>query len=149
MRLRRRKGRHPEDPTARARSEARAAARSKRAAARARARAERREELGLRVRGLGLETRRRLRPAGRAFGPLGSWLRARIGGIAPHLSRFLLLLISVPAALIALLLRLGQSGLGSLRERLVTAAAVTATVLSTRVRPRRMRPVVAAREARP
>jgi hypothetical protein len=140
MRLRRRKGRHPEDPTARVRSEARAAARSKRAAARTRARAERREELGLRVRGLGLETRRRLRPAGRAFGPPGgpySDAKAElIDGFWAQLSASVVLVFTGP--LLGSYVR-GASGFGGEPD----------PARRRRRRSRRMRPVVAAREARP
>jgi hypothetical protein len=132
------------------RSEARAAAKARRAEAqraRARAWAARREELGLRGRGAALEARRRLRPAGRAFGPLGSLLRDRIGRIAPYISKGLLVLVSVPAALIALLLGLAQATLRWLRERLATAAAVTSSLLTAHVKPAGTVAVVAAAAA--
>lgn len=124
-----------DDPTARVRSEARAVAKRERAELkRARAKA-RREELGLRARGGALEARRRLRPLGRAFAPLGSLVRGWMGRIAPYFSRTLMLMVSLPAALISLLLRFAQAVLGWIRARTVPAVRATARFLSIHVRP--------------
>ncbi|MGH2982882.1 MAG: hypothetical protein ACRDK5_01290, partial [Solirubrobacterales bacterium] len=117
---------------------ARAAARRERAErqrARAQAWSTRRAELGLRARGVALEARRRLRPLGRAFAPLGSLLRGWMGRIAPYFSRTLMLMVSLPAALIALLLRFAQVVLGWIRARTVPAACATGRFLSIHVRP--------------
>jgi hypothetical protein len=132
---RRRSEERLDDATARVRSEARAAAKRERAELqRARAQA-RRDELGLRARGAALEVRRRLRPLGRAFGPFGSLLRGWMGRIAPYFSKALMLMVSLPAALIALLLRLSETLLGSIGARAVPAARATARFLSIHVRP--------------
>jgi hypothetical protein len=96
----------------------------------------RREEIRLRLRGTALETRRRLRPLGRALSPLAILVRGFAGRIAPYVSRGLLLLVTIPAALVALVLAIAQKVLGWLGERIVTAAAVIAAVASTRVTPR-------------
>lgn len=99
-----------EELTERTRLEARAIERRRRREARrtlraqARAQAEGFDELGVRLRGSALETRRRLRPV---FGPLG----ALFGRIAPYVSRALLLIVKLFAALIALILELAQVAL--------------------------------------
>jgi hypothetical protein len=120
-----------DDRSARIRSEARAAAKRERAELKR----ARREELGLRARGAGLEARRRLRPLGRAFGPLGTLLRGWMGRIAPYVSRTLMLMVSIPAALIALLLSFAQAVLGWLRDRTLPTALGAADFLSAHVRP--------------
>jgi hypothetical protein len=95
----------------------------------------RREELGLRARGAGLEARRRMRPLGRAFGPLGTLLHRWMGRIAPYASRTLMLMVSVPAALISLLLRFTQALLGWIGARTGPAARAAGRFLSMHVRP--------------
>jgi hypothetical protein len=120
-----------DDPSARIRSEARAAAKRERAELKR----ARREELGLRVRGAGFEARRKLRPVGRAFGPLGTLLRGWMGRIAPFVSRTLMLMVSVPAALIALLLSFTQGILGWIGTWTLPIAEAIGRFLSIHVRP--------------
>jgi hypothetical protein len=120
-----------DDPSARVRSEARAAAKRERAELKR----ARRGELGLRARGAGLEARRRLRPLGRAFGPLGTMLRRWMGRIAPYVSRALMLLVSVPAALIAVLLAFTQAVLVWIDARTAPATRAAGRFLSIHVRP--------------
>jgi hypothetical protein len=120
-----------DDPTARVRSEARAAAKRERAELRR----ARRADLGLRARGGALEARRRVRPFGRAFAPLGALLRGWAGRVAPFFSRGLMLIFTVPAALIALLLSGATAALGWLRDRTVPTALGVADFLSIHIRP--------------
>jgi hypothetical protein len=127
--------RHPsdrsDDPAARVRREARATARRERAElkrARAQAATARRQEIGLRVRGAGLETRRQLRP-------LGILVRGWMGRIAPYVSRALMLMVSVPAALIALLLRFAQAVLRWFGAWTLPIAEAVGRFLSIHLRP--------------
>jgi hypothetical protein len=83
--------------------EARAIERRRRREARRRLRSEAEafDELGMRLRGGAMETRRRLRPL---FAPIG----ALFGRIAPYITRTLLLVVQLIAALIALILEVAQ-----------------------------------------
>ena len=124
-----------DEATARARKEGYAAAKRERAE-RQRARAKARgEELRLRARGASFEARRRLRPLGGALAPLGSLLAGWAARIAPYFSRTLMLMVSLPAALISLVLRFAQAVLGSIRARTVPAMRGTVRFLSINVRP--------------
>jgi hypothetical protein len=127
-----------DDATARVRREARAAAKRERQAlqrARAEAWAARRRELGLRLRGTGLEAGRRLRPLGHALAPLGSLLHGWARRIAPFASRALMLLVSIPAALIALLLSAAQTVLAWVGIWTLPIARAVGRFLSIHVRP--------------
>jgi hypothetical protein len=75
--------------------------RRRRREARRRLRAQTEGDLGVRLRGAALETRRRLRPV---LAPLG----ALFGGIAPYVSGALLFVVKLFAALVALILELLQ-----------------------------------------
>jgi hypothetical protein len=88
--------------TERTRMEAHAISRRQRREARRRMRAQAEgfEDLGVRMRGTAYETRRRLRPV---FAPV----RALAGWVAPYITRTLLFVIKLVAALIALLAELG------------------------------------------
>jgi hypothetical protein len=113
-----------DDPTARIRREARATAKRERA-----------ELRRIRARGAGLEARRRLRRFSRALAPLGSLLRVQMGRIAPYVSRALMLIVSVPAALISLLLRFTQAVLRWIGAWALPIAEAVGRFLSIRVRP--------------
>lgn len=94
--------------TERTRAEARALSRKRRIEARRAMRAQTPElDVGLRVRGLGYETRRRLRPVVRPFAALFS-------SVAPYITRALLFIVQVFAALIALVMAAGQFVIGRL-----------------------------------
>ena len=99
MRRRKRAGNRVEELTERTRTEARALSRRQSREARRAMRAQS-EELGMRVRGTALETRRLLRPV---LAPA----RALWGWVAPHITRGLLFVIKLLAALIALITELG------------------------------------------
>lgn len=101
MRLRKRNRSHIDELTERTRMEARAISRRQRREARRRMRAQAEgfEDFGVRMRGAALETRRRLRPV---FAPA----RALVSWIAPHITRTLLFVIKLFAALIALIAEL-------------------------------------------
>lgn len=127
-----------EEMTEQARLEGRAIARRKKAESyRSRVRAQRAgfQELRIRSRGAALETKRKLRPV---VGPL----RALISWIAPYITRGLLLLVKLPAALIALLLEVTQTSLRWLRATLGTAGAAVGRGLSRAVTPTRTAAVV-------
>jgi hypothetical protein len=94
------------------------------------------EGLSLRLRGSALETRRRLRPA-----------RRGVGRVAPYLSGALLLLIRIPAALIAILLDLTEGVAGWVRDRVGPVAAGVGERVSTAVTPLRTLTVVASAAA--
>jgi hypothetical protein len=102
MRLRKRNRSRIDELTERTRMEARAISRRQRREARRtmRAQAEGFEDFGVRMRGAALETRRRLRPV---FAPV----RALVRWVAPHITRALLFVIKLLAALIALIAELG------------------------------------------
>jgi hypothetical protein len=97
--------------------EARAISRRQRREARRRMRAQS-EELGMRVRGTALETRRLLRPV---VAPV----RALAGWVAPYITRALLFVIQVLAALIALLSELGTVLVRWLVARTTALASAT------------------------
>jgi hypothetical protein len=129
--------------TEQARLEGRAIARSKKAEAyRSRLRAQRAgfHELRIRGKGVALETRRRLRPV---VAPL----RALISWVAPYITRGLLLLVKLPAALIALLLEVTQTSLRWLSSTLGAAGTAVGRGLSRTVTPVRTSAVVGAAAA--
>ena len=99
MKLRKRSRTRIDELTERTRMEARAISRRQQREARRRMR-EQSEELGMRVRGTALETRRLLRP-------VVSPLRSFVAWIAPLITRSLLFVVQVFAALIALIAELG------------------------------------------
>jgi hypothetical protein len=99
MKLRKRTRSRLEELTERTRMEARATSRRQQREARRRMR-EQSEELGMRVRGTALETRRLIKPV---VAPL----RGLVAWAAPHITRSLLLVIQLFAALIALIAELG------------------------------------------
>ena len=124
------------DAARRARVDAQVVARREREIAR-RAQVEasrhRREEFMVWAKGVGLETRRRLRP-----------LEALLRRIAPPISRALLLLARVPAAVIAFLLDAYQAISRRLRARIDALAARAGQWLLTAVTPVRTLAAVAA-----
>jgi hypothetical protein len=88
--------------TERTRQEARALSRKRRIEARRALRAETpKADVGVRLRGLGYETRRRLRPV---FAPVA----AILSRVAPYITRSILFVIQLIAALIALILEVAQ-----------------------------------------
>jgi hypothetical protein len=99
MKLRKRTRSRLEELTERTRMEARATSRRQQREARRRMR-EQSEELGMRVRGTALETRRLLRPVVAPLQHFVAW-------IAPLITRSLLFVIKLFAALIALIAELG------------------------------------------
>ncbi len=114
--------------TERTRMEARAIERRRRREARRRLRAETEDELGVRVRGGALEVRRRLRPV---LTPLG----ALFGRVAPYVTRTLLLVVQLIAALIALVLELVQVSLARLGRMLIAGWIVGTDWLRRHVTP--------------
>lgn len=121
-----------DDATRRTRDEARRIAAAERSAARA----ARREGLVVRVRGVILEARRRARPAHRG-----------LARVAPYVSAFLLLVVRIPAALVATLLDLAQDTSAWLRSRIGPALAGVTDRLSKAVTPVRTLVVVSAAAA--
>jgi hypothetical protein len=102
IRRRKRPRNRAEELTERTRAEARALSRKRRIEARRAMRAQTRNlDLGIRVRGLGYEARRRIRPVVRPFAALFS-------SVAPYITRSLLFVVQLFAALIALVLAAGQ-----------------------------------------
>jgi hypothetical protein len=97
-----------------------------------RERAERRATQGddwqMRLRGGALETRRRLRPAGRG-------LRAFLGRIAPPISRGLLAIVRLPVALVLRLLEAAQGAIGWARPRLAALASGFGALVVKHVTP--------------
>jgi hypothetical protein len=100
----------------------------------------RRDEIGVRLRGAALETRRRVRP-------FGSGLHAFLALVAPYVSRTLLLLVRIPAALIATLLDLTQDLFRWLRARIGPLLAAIAEFVSAAVTPLRTVALVGAAAA--
>jgi hypothetical protein len=94
------------------------------------------EGLTIRLRGGALETRRRLRPA-----------RRGLGRIAPYVSGALMLLVRVPAALIAILLDVTEDAAGWLRARIGPVVAGVGAWLMAVVTPLRTMTVVASAAA--
>jgi hypothetical protein len=104
--------------TERTRQEARALSRKRRIEARRSLRAETpAAAAGVRLRGLGYETRRRLRPVFAPVAALLSWM-------APYITRSLLFVIKLIAALIALLLEVTQLLISRIRT-LIGVLAIT------------------------
>src|SRR5919198_813898 len=98
IRRRKRPRSRAEELTERTRAEARALSRKRRIEARRAMRAQARDlDVGIRLRGLGYETRRRLRPV---LGPFA----ALFSSVAPYITRSLLFVIQLFAALIALVM---------------------------------------------
>ena len=130
MRRRKRDRSRIEELTERTRMEARAISRRQRREARRqlRAQAEGFEELGVRMRGTALETRRRLRPV---FAPA----RALVGWVAPYITRTLLFVIQVFAALIALIAELGAVAVRWLATRTRNLAEATWILARRHVTP--------------
>jgi hypothetical protein len=100
----------------------------------------RREEIGVRLKGVALEARRRVRP-------FGSGLHAFLALIAPYVSQALLLMVRIPAALIATLLDLTQDLLGWLRARIGPVLAAIGELVSAVVTPLRTVALVGAAAA--
>jgi hypothetical protein len=112
--------------TARARREARAMSRRQRREARRAVRPQ--VDLGMRLRGAGWETRRRLRPVAAPVVALFAW-------IGPKVTRMLLFVIQLIAALIALVLEVALLAIRWLTARLIDAAIVTGDLLRRYVQP--------------
>jgi hypothetical protein len=131
--FRRRLGRRKGSPnrldelTERTRREARAMSRRQRAEARRAVRP--RADLGVRLRGAAYETRRRLRPVGAPVGGLFSW-------VGRPITRTLLFVIQVIAALIALVLEVGQVVVRWVAGALFGAALVVVEATRRYVTPR-------------
>ena len=134
FRLRRRARKRPsnriEELTERTRAEARAISRKRRIEARRALRAETQGmEVGLKLRGAGYETRRRLRPV---FAPVAGMLSR----VAPYIARGLLLVLQLLAGLIALVLALGQLVISRLAGLLGVVAVTVADWMRRHVTPR-------------
>lgn len=116
-----------EELTERTRREARAMSRRRRAEARRAVRPE--VDIGVRLKGAAYETRRRLRPLGAPVAALFSW-------IGPYISRALLFVIQLVAALIALILEIGQIVVGRVAGAIYGAALVLVEAARRHVTPR-------------
>jgi hypothetical protein len=117
------------EATEHARREGRELARRRRMEARRKGHAAQREaaeHAEVRLRGAAHETRRRLGPAGAVLGGF-------LSRVAPRISASLLLLVSVPAALIALLLELATTSLSWLRARLSAIGGAVGGMLQRQV----------------
>ncbi|HEY3192637.1 MAG TPA: hypothetical protein VGJ61_07625 [Solirubrobacterales bacterium] len=112
--------------TEQTRREARAMSRRQRAEARRAVRPQ--ADLGVRLRGAALETRRRLRPVFRPVAALFGWL-------GPYITRTLLFVIQLIGALIALVLEIGLLVIRWVGARLVDGAIVTGDLVRRNVRP--------------
>jgi hypothetical protein len=116
--------------TERTRAEARALSRKRRIEARRALRAQTEGlDVGVRLRGAGYETRRRLGPI---FGPVGAFA----SWIAPLVTRSLLFGIQLVAALIALLLELAQLAIARLGALLTGVSLAVAEWMRRYVTPR-------------
>ena len=123
------------------RQEARALSRKRRIEARRALRAETPgADVGVRARGLGYELRRRVRPVLAPVGALLSW-------VAPYITRSILFVIQLIAALIALLLEITQVLLSRLKSLAGVVAMVIADWTRRRVTPRATVAVVGAAAA--
>jgi hypothetical protein len=141
IRRRKRARRRVDELTERTRAEARALSRKRRIEARRAMRAQTQNlDLGLRVRGLGYETRRRLRPVVRPFAALFS-------SVAPYITRSLLFVIQAFAALIALVMTLGQAVISRLVGLFGVSGATLADWARRHVTPRATVAFVAAAAA--
>jgi hypothetical protein len=128
MKLRRRKrnGSRLDELAERTRQEGRSMTRRQRAEARRAVRP--RVDLGVRLRGAGLETRRRLRPVLAPVGALFAWA-------GPKITRTLLFVIQLVAALIALTLEIALLVIRWFGARLIDTVIVTGDLLRRNVRP--------------
>jgi hypothetical protein len=116
--------------TERTRAEARALARKRRIEARRALRSQTEGlDVGVRLRGAGYETRRRLRPV---IAPVG----AVLSRVAPYITRSLLFLLKLIAALIALTLELGQLAISRLTSLLGVVSMAVAEWMRRQVTPR-------------
>src|SRR5947208_5294237 len=113
-----------EEVLERTRAEARALSRQRRIEARRRLRAEAEgidlDEVGMRLRGLAFETRRRLRPVLAPF-------RALFASLAPYITRTLLFVIQLIAGVVLLFLELSQVAIRWIAPR-VNDAAIAVTL---------------------
>jgi hypothetical protein len=87
------------------------------------------EELSVRLRGSALETRRRLRPVAAPVQRLFAWA-------APYISRSLLLIVQLIAALIALILEVGQLVIRRIASSLGVGEVAVGSWLQRHVTPR-------------
>jgi hypothetical protein len=128
-RLGRRKqfGNRQAELTERTRREARAMSRRRARQARRAVRPE--QDLGIRLRGAALETRRRLRPVGAPVAAFFSW-------IGPSVTRGLLFVIQVIAALIAGVLRVGEAVVRWGGAVILSAALIVVEATRRHVTPR-------------
>jgi hypothetical protein len=124
---RRRRRSRLDELTERTRREGRSMSRRERARARRAVRPQ--ADVGVRLRGAGLESRRRLRPV---FAPVASLL----AWIGPKVSRALLFAIQLVAALIALVLEVSLLLIRWVGERLFDAAILAAEMIRRHVKPR-------------
>ncbi|HEY1238113.1 MAG TPA: hypothetical protein VGE91_07230 [Solirubrobacterales bacterium] len=113
--------------TERTRREARAMSRRRRRQARRTVRPE--QDLGIRLRGAALETRRRLRPLGAPVAAFLSW-------IARPVARSLLFVLQLIGALIAVVLEVGQILIRWLSGAVLSAALILTEATRRHVNPR-------------
>jgi hypothetical protein len=113
--------------TEQTRREARAMSRRRRAEARRAVRPE--QDLGVRLRGAALETRRRLRPLAAPVAAFFSW-------IGRPVARALLFVIQLIAALVAVVLELGQVAIRWVGAVLLSAALIVVEATRRHVNPR-------------
>jgi hypothetical protein len=119
-----------EELTERTRAEARAMSRKRRIEARRAMRAQTKNlDLGIRVRGFGYETRRRLRPVIRPVAALFS-------AVAPYITRGLLFVIQLFAAVIAVVMAVGQFVVSRILGLLGVSGATLADWARRNVTPR-------------
>ena len=131
MKIRRKRPRSREEElTRRTREEGRALSRQRRAEARRtlKEQTEGFEELGVRLRGTALETRRRLRPVAGPAARFFAWL-------APYITGALMFAIKLLGALIALIAELGQVTARWLARQLKAISRATGRALRANVTP--------------
>lgn len=116
------------------RAEARGA-RSSRRAERSAHWGKRADLLTVRLRGAGLELRRRLGPLGRRLSPAGRGAESMLSRVAPLVSGALMLVVRIPAALIAILLDLVLDVGGWVRSRIGPLSAGLADLALRSVTP--------------
>jgi hypothetical protein len=124
---RKRSGSRIDELTERTRREARAMSRRQARQARRAVRPE--QELGVRLRGAALETRRRLRPLGAPVAAIFSW-------IGRPVTRALLFVVQLFAALIALILEIGQTLVRWVAGAVLGAAVILVEATRRHVTPR-------------
>jgi hypothetical protein len=125
---RRKRSRSRQDQlTERTRSQARAMSRRRRREARRAVRPE--QDLGIRLRGAFLETRRRLRPLGAPVAAFFSW-------IGRPVARALLLVVQLIAALIAVVLEIGETAVRWIGAVLLSAVLIVVEATRRHVTPR-------------